>query len=393
MATNNAQTFTIGGVTHQIEDVGARQLIASLQESLNALTGEGESKYIENLREVLDFLSGITDATTLTNIITEIYNEISGKYALPSGGIPNQDLAGGITKSKLDAFVQASLDKADSAIQSSDISGLLASVEYDETSQVLYFYGFGEEHIPPGDISNYVQQGLVLHLDGIEKGGIEGQWTDLIDGIDFPNHGATPIEKGWQFDGIDDYLGYANNSQKSLNYIAGNCTVEVAYYDDTINEQDGSVNAGMFLVALGRNVAKGSNDTNAIYLNPGISYNAKYINGMYVGATQNVWQDTKIETVNPHTLSVNKERAFDNELALTSLGTNHWDNIGYGRTIGAKYHSGQNKLMNFARGKIYSIRIYNRILTESEMRHNQIVDNHRFELGLTLPEEEDDDSV
>ena len=32
--------------------------------------------------------------------------------------------------------------------------------------------------------------------------------------------------------------------------------------------------------------------------------------------------------------------------------------------------------------KIYAIRIYNRLLTLDEMKHNQMVDNKRFNLGL-----------
>lgn len=241
-------------------------------------------------------------------------------------------------------------------------------------------------------IGDYVQQGLVLHLDGINKGKNADAWTDLIGGVDFPNHGATALENGWQFNGEDAYLGYANDPTKSLDFIAGNCTIEVAFYDDMINQQGGTTNAGMALIFFGANSAKGSNDTNCAYITSVYAYDEKYLNGMYVGNTTNVWADALIETIAPHTLSINKERAFDNELALSSLGKNHWDNISGGRTIGAKQHPSTG-LGSFAKGKIYSIRIYNRILSESEMRHNQHVDNERFSLGLTLPEEEGDDSV
>ena len=230
----------------------------------------------------------------------------------------------------------------------------------------------------------YIQDGLVLHLDGINKGGVDNQWTDLINGVDFPNHAATELENGWQFDGINSYLGYSNNSLKSLGFIAENCTVEVALYDDSINASSGSSLAGDFIFAFGANSAVGTNSVNKLYFNMCHAYNAKYINGIYVGNSTNVWRDTNIESVQPHTISINKERAFDNELSLISLGVNHWDSIGGGRTIGAKYHSGNKTLMNFFKGTIYSIRVYNRILTESEMRQNQRVDNERFNLGITF---------
>ena len=57
-----------------------------------------------------------------------------------------------------------------------------------------------------GNISNYVQDGLVLLLDGIDKGNVSGAWTDLIGGKSFTNHGATFNDDNVQFDGTDDYL-------------------------------------------------------------------------------------------------------------------------------------------------------------------------------------------
>ena len=242
-------------------------------------------------------------------------------------------------------------------------------------------------------INDYVQNGLVFHLDGINKGNVQGSWVDLIGGVDFPNHGASSLENGWQFDGEDDYMGYANDATKSLNFVAGNCTVEVAFYDDMINQQGGSTHAGVPLFYFGANNAQGSNALNPVYLAFNYAYSEKYINGMYVGSTTNVYADPLIETIAPHTLSINKERAFDNANVLSSLGKTHWDSISGGRTIGAKQHPSTG-LGNFAKGKIYSIRIYNRILTEAEMRQNQRVDNERFNLGISnLPEADDDESV
>lgn len=55
-------------------------------------------------------LFGITDSTvSKADLSTDLKNEINGKYTKPSGGIPETDLASG---------VQASLAKADSALQS-----------------------------------------------------------------------------------------------------------------------------------------------------------------------------------------------------------------------------------------------------------------------------------
>lgn len=55
-------------------------------------------------------LFGVTDSTvSKADLSTDLKNEINGKYTKPSGGIPETDLASG---------VQASLAKADSALQS-----------------------------------------------------------------------------------------------------------------------------------------------------------------------------------------------------------------------------------------------------------------------------------
>lgn len=54
-----------------------------------------------------------TNAAATPNSVKSAYDLANGKYSKPSGGIPKSDLASG---------VQASLDKADSALQSSDVA-------------------------------------------------------------------------------------------------------------------------------------------------------------------------------------------------------------------------------------------------------------------------------
>ena len=241
-----------------------------------------------------------------------------------------------------------------------------------------------EDETSDGDISNYVQDGLVLHLDGIDKGNVANQWTDLINGVDFPNHGATELENGWQFDGVDDYMGYLNDNSKSLNLKAGDCTIECCCYDNSLNNDSGTSHAGMAIIYLGQNNATGTNATNSVYLSLVYNANQRYINGVYVKGTTNVWQDQKVDIVAEHTISVNEERGYDNETSLSTLNANHWDSMNGGRTIGARWHPSLNRAVGFLLGKIFAIRIYNRILTETEMRQNQRVDNARFNLGISL---------
>lgn len=93
MATTNAQTFTIGGVTHQVEDVGARQLIADLQAALNAITSGDTTTAIKTFNEIIAFLDNIEDSSTLQGIIAGLNTSIAAKYTKPETGIPSTDLA------------------------------------------------------------------------------------------------------------------------------------------------------------------------------------------------------------------------------------------------------------------------------------------------------------
>ena len=242
---------------------------------------------------------------------------------------------------------------------------------------------------PSDTLNDYAHmEDLLLHLDGFVKGETADAWTDLIDDLVFPNHGATAEEKGWDLDGQNDWLGY-DASSYNLPFSMENCTIEVCFYDKAINQGTGVPGSSAFLCSFGSQSAAGTNQTNGAYVNLCDSSNSKYINGCYLNGGINVYADPLVDAVAANTLSINKSNALHNGQALSSLGTNHWANVKGGRLIGVQNH-GSNGKQNYFNGKIYAIRVYNRILTPDEMLHNQHVDNVRFGLGLTLPDEEDD---
>ena len=244
---------------------------------------------------------------------------------------------------------------------------------------------------PSDTLNDYAHmEDLLLHLDGFVKGETADAWTDLIDDLVFPNHGATAEEKGWDLDGQNDWLGY-DTASYNLPFNMENCTIEVCFYDKAINQGTGVPGSTAFLCSFGSQSAAGTNLTNGAYVNLCDSSNSKYINGCYLNGGTNVYADPLVDAVAANTLSINKSNALHNGQALSSLGTNHWANVKGGRIIGVQNHSSNGK-QNYFNGKIYAIRVYNRILTPDEMLHNQHVDNVRFGLGLTLPDE-DDDSV
>ena len=66
--------------------------------------------------------------------------------------------------------------------------------------------------------------------------------------------------------------------------------------------------------------------------------------------------------------------------------TDYWDpNNGTMRYRIGSSHAGTSAKNPF-NGHIYSIRFYNRKLTQAEQLHNQYVDNLRFNLGLNITE-------
>lgn len=93
---NEAKQFTIGGVTHDVMDVGARQLIADLQTAIDAITSGDTTTAIKTFQEVINFLDGVTDDATLIGKLNELRTLINAKYSKPAGGIPASDLAEGV---------------------------------------------------------------------------------------------------------------------------------------------------------------------------------------------------------------------------------------------------------------------------------------------------------
>lgn len=482
-------------------DTKIRQAIASLQNTIDAITSGDTTTAIKTFQEVIDFLDGVTDDATLIGKLNELRTLIAAKYSKPASGIPASDLADGVIPdvsgfknmaklvvceesdlpSTLDpATIYVITDSGETEIEKLIIRGMeftgggyapgtpaitspsessvdvgtiasdgssvqqsiivkainltmplqitvngngfsaseqtisvaeasagktvsitytntaagaaeatgslvIASKEVSKTISLTAAKEAGQD-----TIKDYVQQGLVFHLDGINKGDNADAWTDLIGGVDFPNHGATAEEKGWDLNGKNGWLGYGTTSY-NLPFSMLNCTIEVCFYDKAINQGTGAAGATAFLCSFGSQLETGTNQTNGAYVNLCNSSNTKYINGCYLDGTTDVYADPLVDSVAANTLSINKSNALHNGQALSSLDRNHWATVKGGRLIGVQNHT--NGKQYYFNGKIYDIRVYNRILTPAEMLHNQHVDNIRFSLGLTLPEEEDPDRV
>ena len=92
MANEFFDGMTVGGTTYEAVDTGARQLIASLQSALDALTGGDTTTAIESFNEVLDFLEGVTDQETLVGKLNLLNTAIAGKVDKVTGkGLSTND--------------------------------------------------------------------------------------------------------------------------------------------------------------------------------------------------------------------------------------------------------------------------------------------------------------
>lgn len=201
--------------------------------------------------------------------------------------------------------------------------------------------------------SDYIQDGLVFQLDGIEKGSDNTRWTDLVGNKYFTltSHSAA----------YDNYIrmdgsGYISQNSAAINVLATEGTIEVC-----VDREAGSV----------------------VYI-PNVNTYLSFMFGSG-GFTIRPAQTSNQFTYGSNktgklTTSFNWNFGLVNGKKLTSKGNNNWNKNTSVATIGGR----NNGTAYYYTGKIYAIRIYNRQLTEEEMRHNQHIDNVRFNLGLDL---------
>ena len=100
------------------------------------------------------------------------------------------------------------LDGGNGALSAEQGKNLKSAIENLRASLAMLSYNEKKPVFPWDDptLHEYIQDGLSLHLDGINKGDVENQWTDLVNGVAFPTHGAIPTENAWRFNWLDSWL-------------------------------------------------------------------------------------------------------------------------------------------------------------------------------------------
>lgn len=208
--------------------------------------------------------------------------------------------------------------------------------------------------VPGGNLSDYVQDGLVLHMDG-KYGKGDGTWTSVVGSTVFTNYGATFNSDNVQFDGSQEQ--YLQNT--SFTAPSSTNTIEVVWDIGQLQDHPFPV---FFPKTNGRVCFHYNHSRDYVYRSSGSTS-----------------RSCPRPTLAKASFSFSNTAILQNGSALTSAANNYAT-----RPSSTYNYIGRGTSGVWATGKIYSIRIYDRQLTVDEAKANLAVDNIRFNLGLTL---------
>ena len=205
-----------------------------------------------------------------------------------------------------------------------------------------------EKVIPIPSADAYVQDGLVFQLDGIDKGNVEGAWVDRKAGRQFTLNNCIVNSDNIQFNGTDSKAVY-----NQLLDFGTTTTVEVVFTREKV---------------FGTIISSGTKvELIALQLTSGYKY--RYFSGN---------QKTGMVFPDPTTIHT---------LSIPTSGRPVLDQIAQPKTSKDFYTESDTDTNtyvgggpSYSKGKIYSIRIYNRNLTQAEMMKNQMIDIERFNI-------------
>lgn len=209
------------------------------------------------------------------------------------------------------------------------------------------------------EAAGYVTDGLIFFLDGLDRGGQTGYWTDIIGDVQFKLYNYTEYDNGVKFDSGNTNGGYGK---------AGNTVLPTGWSSQTIECACSGAIAGRWLFS--------GYSTNRISLACGAESSGK-INAAIIadGQQRARWllpTGTKL-------ISINNDVGVC-DLQSISKGTNDsWSANNSGTILGRR--STSSSYYSYY-GIIYAVRIYNRKLTADEMKQNQMADMARY--GITL---------
>ena len=217
---------------------------------------------------------------------------------------------------------------------------------------------------------DYVKNGLILHLDGINNTGnghsnTSTIWKDLSGNNNNGTvTGATWESTGLSFDGIDDWV-----SIKELNYPE--VSLEVVFEDNSI---PGNSHYYMFCNLEQGGYGLGNNGNNGlvgqVYINNGYQYLSIDNFDSTIKNTLTITSNGKESKLY---LNGNLEKSIIVENGIIGYPINNTI-----MALGTNPEGSTNIKAESYKGNIFSARMYNRVLTEQEVKNNYEIDKSRF---------------
>lgn len=235
---------------------------------------------------------------------------------------------------------------------------------------IILWEGIGD--IPTA--ASYIQDGLIFQLDGIERGNSDTAWIDLIGGRIFNYNNCILNKDNVEFNGVDSYA--ANDSELIL--TSDYAHLETCMYREETNENS---------VLLTGGSASGSTNNQIVpYITMGVTYATHMISVFKnrPGLTKPIKKAYTISASTHKNTSYAKnatyQKGYINNEWVYGIGT--YVNTTYtgNATVGGEFKDGV--IYRPFKGKVYSIRLYDRELTAEERAHNLFVDYQRFGLDL-----------
>lgn len=221
----------------------------------------------------------------------------------------------------------------------------------------------------------YITDGLMVHYDGIintrngsNKSSEINEWQDLSgnrnDGI--LKNSPKWLNNALKFDGVDDYvlIGQHNYNNITLEVVAMNYVINSSETEYISNYESGGYglsyrgSKNLVQIHMKNSTYNGYKSQSASSsIAPGRTYS---LSGS-VDSNQIMF----FENGSKYTLTWNGTINYAASNTALCLGTNPSGNVGKG---------------NWLNGNIYSVRIYNRALTEDEVKTNYNMDKTRFNI-------------
>lgn len=223
--------------------------------------------------------------------------------------------------------------------------------------------------------ASYIRNGLVAHWDGVENAGrgvhdpSATVWKDLVEGREFTLYNVTVEDNGMVFAGAQTSYGELGAADTAATFEnASDGTLEIVYASRSTSESQ---------IILQSSEASGHAasiwQSSRFLAACGSANNSPYFNFTSGKATNIV--SVLYTSAKPGTARVNGNR-------LTSAGLDCWVGATDVTTIGTRTSKSNNPF----NGAIYSIRVYNRRLTDEEIDANHAIDRKRFIEGDLSPE-------